>query len=1083
MNLSDFSVQRPVTVWVGVILVVLFGALALLTLPVQMRPTVDRPEITVTTPYPGAAPPEVEQQVTNKLEEQLASVEDLKRITSVSRENESEIRLEFDWGVDKNIAQLNTQKRLNLVEDLPDDAEESIIKAIASDEAHPVMWVFARRKSEAQQPLDPFRVYRYCDEYVKPRLERVSGVGGVFLFGGPEREIRVVVDHPRMSAFGLTVGQVAEVLRRENLNVRGGPLERGKRRETARTVGQFQSLDDIASVIVAYRNGRPIYVSDFASVEDSYKEQLAEVRHDGQQTVVFGILRKTGTNTLRVIDNVERQIERVNAELLANQDFELEVAHKESTYIRQAIRNVEQNLGIGAVLATAVLLLFLRSFRSTLIIALAIPISLIATFIFIGALGRTVNIVSLAGLGFAVGMVVDSAIVVLENTFRHMEEGEVGERAARNAAREVWGAVLASTLTTMAVFLPIVFLQVEAGQLFKDIAIALACAVGMSLLVSLSVIPMLSSRWLRVDPEKERSRRRRAWRRALYIVAFGWLGRAVYTAFERLTGWLLRGTVRKVAAIALIAGPCVLVFLRLTPDLNYLPQGSRNFVFGFVFLPPGTNLEKAKRVTADVEAKVRAMPEVESHFSVTLVGGVRDSSFLGCELKEGYVDELDAFVAKLRGIIATSVPGLRFPPGVVLFKMSVFREAMFGKGLEVNIRGPDLDRLAAYAARCEEQIGAIPGVVVPIQNTLDIGNPERRIVPDRERAADLGFNVRDVADVIQTLVGGKIADTYKEGGEEYDITLIGADRDIRTEEDLENVILEAPDGTRVTLRDLARVVFAVGPTKLEHIDEVRSVTLKVQVEPDSPLQRVVNAIEREVAGPLRQEMPSGYSVSLYGAADRLKEALDALRPSVVLAVLITYLLMASLFQSFVYPFVIILTVPLSWAGALVGLRLMEGLHYAGVVPGLPEFNVITLIGFVILTGVVVNNAILIVHQALNLRREGAPQAAAIHEAVRQRIRPIFMSTTTSVLGMMPLAVGGGSGTELYTGLGSVVVGGLFFSSLFTVLLVPSAFALFLDLRRGLRRLLRLSPAADDAIPIVEESPADESPRPSRDARA
>ena len=1059
MSFIDVSVDRPVSVWVGVILVVLFGMIALVNLPIQMRPTVDKPEITIETPYPGAAPPEVEQQIVNKLEEQLASVEDLKRITSTSRENRSEIRLEFDWGVDKDLASINALKKLNLVEDLPDDAKESIIKAVSSDEENPIMWIFAAQKPTVKGPLDVFGTYRFCDEHIRPHLERTEGVGDLWLFGGPEREIRVILDYARMSGFGLRVADVAGALQRENLNVRGGPLERGKRRETARTVGQFQSIDDVANVIVAYRNGRPIYVRDFAEARDSYKEQLAAVRHTGRNTVVFGIIRKTGTNTLRVVENVEAALERINAELLANMDFQLQVVHKDSTYIWESIHNVVQNVALGAVLATVVLLLFLRSVRSTVIIVFSIPISLIATFIFIFALGRTVNIVSLAGLGFAVGMVVDNAIVVLENAFRHLEEGEGRQEATRNATREVWGAVLSSTLTTMAVFLPIVFLKVEAGQLFKDIAIALACAVGFSLIVSMSLIPMLCSRWLHAEARTHDRRERAKWHRVVDVLTFAWVGWGVHAAIQHQARWVLRGSARKIAVILLIVAPCILIFWKLRPPLDYLPQGNRNFVFGLVFNPPGINIGKAQAICKDIEKHVRAMPEVEEYFTVALIG-FRDTSFLGVRVKPEYRDNLDAFVQKLQFTLMTSVPGPRFPPGVWVFKMSVFREAMGGKSVDVNLRGPELTDLATYAAEVEGQLRGLPGVA-NVRNTLDIGNPELPIVPDRERAASLGFQVSDISDVLQTLIGGKIVTTYKEGGDEYDLTLIGAERDIRTREDLENIILRRPDGTSVTLRDVADIGYSEGPTKIEHIDQDRSVTLTVQIAPEMPLQTVLEVVERDVVDPLRKRLPSGYSVSLYGAADRLNEALAALTPSIALAVLITYLLIAALFESFVYPFVIMFTVPLSWAGAIVGIRVMQFLHYRGIVPGLAEFNVITLLGFVILTGVVVNNAILIVHQALNLRRAGASQDEAILGAVQHRTRPIFMSSTTSVLGMLPLATGGGSGTELYTGLGAAVIGGLFFSTVFTLILVPAGFALFLDIRRGARAMLGLPPAADD----------------------
>ncbi|NQT87865.1 efflux RND transporter permease subunit, partial [bacterium] len=942
-------------------------------------------------------------------------------------------------GVDKNIVQLNVQKRLNRVEDLPDDAEEPVLKALSSDDEQPIMWIFVRPTDPEGEELDPFEVFRFCDEHVLKRFERLTGVGDVWLFGGTEREIRIVVDYERLSAYSLTVDDVRQAVQRQNLNARGGPLERGKRRETARVEGQFRTVAEIKDVIVAYRDGRPITIGDFAVIRDSFKEQRTAVRQNGLDTVVLAILRRTGSNTLDVVQRVEDEIARVNEGVLGAQGLELHVVYKDSTYIRESIQNVWQNLGIGAVLATAVLLLFLRSARSTVIIGITIPISLIGTFIFVRLLGRTLNIVSLAGLGFAVGMVVDNAIVVLENCFRHMEEGEDRATAARRAGGEVWGAVLSSTLTTMAVFLPVVFLEVEAGQLFKDIAITVAFAVGMSLIVSITVIPMLCSHWLRVEKRREGGRRG-----ILYWVCFAWLGAAVYGALEWFADWSLRGTVRKIVILVAIAAPCAAAFTYLVPKLDYLPAGNRDLIFGMVWTPPGSNMDYIKARCLDIEAISKRQPETDEYFTVALMD--RDSSFMGVRVAGAYDDPKlkDPFVQRLMMEVGMGVPGLR-PPGALLFKMPVFREAMGGKSVELTLSGGDIRELAALSDELQGQLMGVDGAMM-VKSSLDLGNPERRIVPDRTRCADLGFSVSDVSDVIQTLVGGSIIDIYREKGNEYDITLIGHDRAaaddervIRTEQDLENIILQTRDGRSVTLRDLAKVVYTVGPTKVEHLDQERSVTLTVHLMPTAPLQSAVGQVQENVLGPLRERLPSGYMATVRGSANRLQETLDALGPSLILAVLITYLLMASLFESFVYPFVIMFAVPLSWAGAFVGMRVLGMLYGADIVPGNPEFNVITLLGFVILTGVVVNNAILIVHQALHLRRSrGMPQNEAISQAVRQRIRPIFMSTTTSVLGMLPLAIGGGSGTELYTGIGAAVVGGLLLSTLFTLVLVPSS---------------------------------------------
>lgn len=1021
MSAAEAVVARPYTVAVGVLVSVLFSVLSIQSIPVQLKPTVDVPRITVRTGFRGAGAVEVEEQVTRELEDVLQRVEGVIKMTSTSSDGQSEIVLEFPYATDTQAAVVDVLNKLTRVPSLPDEADEPQVEVTSEPGPNAIMWV------SLQSAYEPARVRRLLDDEIQPRLERVKGVSGLFVAGGAEREIQVRVSPERLLGAGVSFAELASALRRGNLNVRGGTVETAERQLVVRTLGRAPTAQDLETLVVREEpDGGRIRLGDLARVVDSTRETTDFVSINGTPGISVGIQRRTGANVVSVIRDVDAAAKELNRTFLnRGVAVELVPVYRETTYIEAAIDFVLGNLWTGALLAIVVLMLFLWSPRSVLFIALSIPTSLITVFPVLLVLGRTLNVISLAGIAFASGMVVDNAICVLENIFRHVEMGKDRRRAAIDGGKEIWGGVLASTLTTVAVFAPVVLGADEASQTFVDIALAISASVGISLVVSLTVVPVLCALWgpkptKTFDPEA-----------SVMDEDPGFLGRA----YGRAVAWLIArkpgGAPLRLGVVALFVAAC-LATLPLLPSAEYLPTGNRNLIFFFATPVPGTNPEAAMRNMRPLERFLLAQPETDRVFLVNRPG----FNGGGCTLKPGRDDAatLLDFYRRVQGP-AASLAGFLF---VVPIRSSIFNDP--GKQFEVELSGPDFDALERGSRDLQGRLQRIPGVQF-VRSSLITGRPELHVEVDRTKAEAVGLTVADVGDIVETAIAGRRHTLLIDGGRDVDVNvLIPPDR-VRSEEDLLALPFLAPAGQRVNLAQVATVDRRGGPLSVRRLERQRNVLLTVNIAPDAPLQRVVDQVEREVFPPVGSSLGPAYTLGLGGSADKLRTTVASLSRGFLISVLLIYLLLVALFRSWFSPLIILVTVPLAMAGGIVGISVAHDLS-----EGQAGFDVIAMLGFIILAGIVVNNAILIVHQANNLRETGLPARDALLASASTRLRPILMSVITTVVGMIPLAIGGGAGSELYQGLGAIMVGGLTVSTLFTLFLVPVLMALGSDLR-------------------------------------
>jgi HAE1 family hydrophobic/amphiphilic exporter-1 len=1071
MKLIEHAIRRPVAVLSVVLMVMLMGWLALTTIPIQLTPDVRKPLIIVQTSWRGAPPIEVEREIVIRQEEALKGLEGLERMEARANRGRAQIVLEFGIDTNRDRAILLINNRLTQVTGLPEEADEPRIITRDTDD-NPIAWFTVETTAQNTRPI--YQYGDFVDDVIADRLERVDGVALVNFFGGDERELRVVVDPRKLALYKLTITDLSNALRGTNVNIAAGEVDEGKRRYTVRTESELNTLQRVKDVILRSdrdaASGRlsRVTVADISTVSFGYKRPGARIRNMGKNAIVVNAVLDTGANMIKVMDGMKAAVKELNRELLPQAGLQMTQVYDATIYVNSAIELVTQNIWIGGGLAALILFIFLRSFGATAVVSLAIPVSIVGSFVAMAALGRSINVISMAGIAFAVGMVVDAAIVVLENIYRHREMGRTRFEAARRGANEVWGAIMVSAMTTIVVFAPILLMNLVVGQLFRDIAVALSVAVFLSLIVSITVVPALANKLLSEKSISAADDRHipiiDSFARGFARVVTGYVGLAIRSrVFAVLTVLIICG----------VAGASTWLFL---PKLEYLPDGNRNLVRAITSPPPGYNLATMNEIAEEVENAIKPLwakpgekddpngpPKIERFWFVART----TSNFIAASAVDpARARELKPYLEKV----------VFREPGTFGF---VSQSSLFGRGfggsriIELDITGPELEDLLAIARDAVQVLNrALPrneGNSIRPRPGLELGGPEVRVIPDLLKLADVGLTARDLAQTIDVFNDGARIAEVTVGSKRVDLTAMGPDRGVKSTQGIGNLPVVTRGGFILPVSALSKITVTEGPTQVRHLERQRTITIQVRPTEDIPLEEAIEIVKNQVIKPMvAAGLPPGVFLRLSGTADELKKTWEAMVLNLTVAVLVVYLVMAILFESFLFPLIIMFSVPLATAGGVLGLSLLNfGVYMNSVkwsltelskhisiqwfqifdlfsIPGLSityptaqQLDMLTLLGFVILIGTVVNNAILLVHQTLNhVRVESMLAAEAIAEATRNRIRPIFMSTLTSVFGMLPLVVTPGAGSELYRGLGSVVLGGLALSAVLTLLIIP-----------------------------------------------
>jgi hydrophobic/amphiphilic exporter-1 (mainly G- bacteria), HAE1 family len=1031
MDIIRFFINKPVTVAVAVILLIMFGIIGIQKLPVQLTPDVETPLITVNTSWYGATPYEIEKEIIEKQEKTLKGLQGLTKMESSSYNGLGTITLSFKLGTNLDDALLRVSNKMSEVGNYPENVNKPTIESSGANSS-PIIWMVLLPAPDNKGRINQYKTF--FEDNVRQHLERIEGVGSLLVFGGTDTTLDVIVDSGKMALYNVSINQIISSIQRANQNISAGILGMAKKNYRIRTINQFQKPRDALDVVIFDDGIKRVYLGDVATVKKGYKKEIDSVLHNGEQVIVVAVRKEKGANVLDMTDAVEKAVRNLNKTILGENKLFLKIVYDQRPYINTATSLVKRNILIGSILAICVLLIFLRSIRSTLITGIAIPISAIGCFVFLWLLGRNLNVVSMAGISFAVGMLVDNSIVVLENIDRHRKLGKTAFNAAFEGTKEVWGAVLASTATTIAVFLPVIFIQEEAGQLFRDIAIAITSSIFLSLIISISVIPTLFNLFYRKNNATKTSKFQQS------IV--GPLLKGIVIKFSNMC---MKNTGTRLTAIILFTSVSIGLTSWLMPSAEYLPQGNRNFILNILIPPPGYSVEKLKKMGEYVYAEAEpyfkedgkdGFPMIKGMF---FVGADRITLFGGMSTHETRAREL----IPLFNRIIRSIPGIY---GVSI-QAGIFQSGI-GKGrtVDVNISGEDIQDIiqssGALFGTIREKMERTQVRPVP---SLEASYPEVRIIPNKEKLAANGLTAKELGIYIDVLMDGRKVEEYRpEGIKQVDLVLKGEDAFGSTPEDILSSTIVNNFGNLIKVGDVADISYGGGMPQINHLERNRTITIQVTPPADLAMQDAMEMIESDIIPTLKEAgQLNNVSVAVGGNADKLVETRQALQFNLLMALIITYLLMAALFENFLYPFIILFTIPLAAAGGFVGLRAVN----AFIAP--QSFDVLSMLGFIILIGTVVNNAILIVHQSLNnVRYNGLAGKEAVSNAVATRIRPIFMSATTSLLAMLPMVLSTGSGSELYRGLGSILLGGIAMSTVFTLFVIPSLLIFIIGLEKS-----------------------------------
>ena len=1038
-HLIRFSINHLTAVMAVMLMIFLFGLSALQQVPIQLTPDIERPVLQVRVSWPGASPVDVDREIINRLERDLGSLSGIEKIVSRSYSGQARITITYSVNQDMDKALTLLLAELSGITGLPDEAKSPVVRTSNSDDS-PIarLALIASTEDIALQKIaDLDALGRFLTTNIMDPLARVEGVSDVFKYGGNVLEMRVIIDPEKLALYRLDIAAVINALRSATTQVSVGNIEAGKRDYTVSVTSPSFTLEEAGYIVVRADqadNGNiiPVRLSDIARFEIRPEDASSFRRLNGENAIIINLTREQGTNVVKTMGRIKQRITELNDGTLKQMGLELRVIYDETVYISSAISLVQQNIYIGGALAIGVLLLFMRSFLPTLIVFCAIPISVVGTFVAISALGLSINVISLAGLAFAVGMVVDASIVSLENIFRLRQAGLDPKQAAYDGARQVWAPILGSAITTVVVFLPIIILQLPVGQLFRDIGVAISVAVLISVLVSVPVIPALSSVLLRRQSYKADT--------LISIPVIDGIGRRFKTVVLRHADAMLKAPRRGIVLIGVVFMIIIGGIMLMMPKLDYLPDGNANFIFGRISVPPGYSVDETLTIASAMEKGARPlweadpadtdMPAIERFFFVAYGGGAFAG---GSTVDSNRVNEL-------RPVLMQPIRNI---PGASVFvsQSSLFGRSVGGsRSIEIHVLGNSLADIEPVIIELNQKLSAAfprsEGNQVRVVPSLNNNAAQITITPDVLALSRLGISIRDFASYVDVFNDGYVVSQIPYAGDLLDLHIIGAQAGELSIDQLKAMPIVAKDGSIVQLSQLAKVDFTTAPEEIRRLGGRLVMSLVLRPTETLLLEDSILIIENDIVPSMQAYLNTGTNIDISGAASELSQTWQAMQANVVLAVFMIYLVMTILLRSFVMPVIILMVVPVSAIGGLIGLAILN-LFIS------QPLDMLTMLGFIILSGIVVNNVILMVEQtSLHYHEDNMPIDAAIMEATQNRIRPIFMSTMTSLFGLLPLVIFPGAGSELYRGIGVVVFGGLSLSTITTLFYVPILLSVF-----------------------------------------
>ncbi len=1019
MNLPRFSVHHPVFITMASLIVIILGAISLSRLSIDLMPDITYPTLSITTTYENASPEEIEELVTKLIEEAVSAVPGVEEVSSVSVEGQSNVRATFGWGTDLDAAANDIRDRLDrVIRNLPEDAERPTLRKfdLAS---FPVLIL------GISSNLDPIQLRKIVDDQVKYRIERIPGVAAVDIRGGLDREIHVNLDSNKLKALGLPLDKIITRIQEENINLPAGSLEKGSLDVTIRTPGVYNNLEELGKTVVAIQGGVPVQLKEIATVRDAWQKITRIVRVNGRPGIRLAVNKQSGTNTVEVATAVLKEIDKINHDL---PQIEVSSIIDTSDYIKRSITNVGTTILYGGVLAIFVLLLFLRNIPSTAVISTTIPISVVATFALMYFGGFTLNLMTLGGLALGIGMLVDNAIVVLENIYRLREAGQSPNESAVNGSQEVIAAVIASTLTTLVVFLPLIFVRGMAGIMFKQLSYVVMFSLACSLAAALSLVPMLASKISL--PRLDNNSGNNGLGRRLYHIT-GRFFNVIEEDYGRLLAFALGHKKLVAVSVTLLLGASLLLIPLVGVEL--MPSADEGEVRVNAELAVGTRIAVVNETFKKIEAIIaKEVPEVRNTVSFIGRSGWRARGSNAGEIRIALKPKAER-TRSSEDIAAALRRRLRNMPGVKI-------RTRAGQGLfilrlgasdtdkvQVEIRGHDMEVADELAKQISQAVETVEGVT-DAQISRDIGTPEEMIIVDRQKAADMKLTVSKIANTLKTVLSGTVAGNYRESGKEYQILVKLQDAEQHSLRGILDLPVTNLDGDAVVLRNVVRVEPRSGPLLIERKDQERVILVSANIT-----GRDLGSILQDIRERLRAiPVPRDFSIVYAGDYEEQQKAFRELLLGIFLALILVYMVMASLYESLKDPLVVMFSVPM----AAIGVILMLFLSHT-------TFNIQSYIGCIMLGGIVVNNAILLVdHTNLLRRRDSMPLRAAIEEAGRRRLRPILMTSLTTILAMTPLALGLGEGGEAQAPMARALIGGLISSNLITLIFIPTVYAIF-----------------------------------------